>query len=569
MAGSDSAFTWPVMDVAEATELEVPDLDDTVGAPGPGDGTAILVCHGMGQQVPFETLDLVARSLLVAEPGRMSRDLPPVTLRRVRCRGKERLAGREFTRAEIRLSGRDPAGNPVEREVHLYEAYWAPLTQGKVQGWDVIKFLVGAAWKGFSFGRGGWWRRWMFGDGQRLKLSARTRWQLLIAALVVLALVTINYTLGAVAASRLFTGGSARWPDGELLRWLTLSLAAPVLAGAGLAAWFLVLGRRRKSFVELASIPSCNDPARRLRRHHRGMFGLIWVTLFLTIAGGVGMLLTIVSSWNRDPGGWDLTRGETVAMFFLWGGVLLLSYRVRYFLVEFVGDVAVYVSHHNVSRFDEVRKTIQDAALQVGRLVYQGLADGKSVAVPAPNPAVPPSLAGRTWEYGRIIVVGHSLGSVVAYDTLNALIREDLAVGRRLGAARRTALLLTFGSPLDKTAFIFRSQKGSQTGVREVAAAAVQPMIQSYDEAHRPRRWTNIWSPNDWISGSLEYYDASDEEEAPAIGNRASPDPRRVCNRVDPDACTPLAAHTEYWTNRLLARTLYEAVILPDPGDSP
>ncbi len=36
-------------------------------------------------------------------------------------------------------------------------------------------------------------------------------------------------------------------------------------------------------------------------------------------------------------------------------------------------------------------------------------------------------------------------------------------------------------------------------------------MIVSY--ANRPRRWINIWSPFDWVSGSLEYYDAPESSD--------------------------------------------------------
>jgi hypothetical protein len=75
-------------------------------------------------------------------------------------------------------------------------------------------------------------------------------------------------------------------------------------------------------------------------------------------------------------------------------------------------------------------------------------------------------------------LVGRSLGSVVAYDTLNGLLNEDVS------RSTRTQLLLTFGSPLDKTAFLFRAQS-EFSDVREALAAATQPLIVDY--ALRPR----------------------------------------------------------------------------------
>ncbi len=60
--------------------------------------------------------------------------------------------------------------------------------------------------------------------------------------------------------------------------------------------------------------------------------------------------------------------------------------------------------------------------------------------------------------YHHVVVVGHSLGSVVAYDLLNRLILDDnivayAGVGTSRAAAHRTPLLLTYGSPLQKLAF--------------------------------------------------------------------------------------------------------------------
>jgi hypothetical protein len=80
--------------------------------------------------------------------------------------------------------------------------------------------------------------------------------------------------------------------------------------------------------------------------------------------------------------------------------------------------------------------------------------------------------------------------------------------------------------------------------VREALVGSVQPMIA--DAANRPQRWINIWSPLDWISGPVNYYD---DPAAPFVENHE-----------DPDARLPLVAHTHYWSNAFLARTLYDAL---------
>jgi hypothetical protein len=148
-------------------------------------------------------------------------------------------------------------------------------------------------------------------------------------------------------------------------------------------------------------------------------------------------------------------------------------------------------------------------------------------------------------------MVGHSLGSVIAYDTLNRLIQEDESAPGvpptplpRLNVVARTPLFLTFGSPLDKTAFIFGIAGKKTTEAREALAASVQPMICDYQ--FRPRRWVNIYSSWDLVSGSLGFYDPP-----------GSVDSRRIENVRDPLATTLLAAHLEYWTNPLLFEILH------------
>jgi hypothetical protein len=85
--------------------------------------------------------------------------------------------------------------------------------------------------------------------------------------------------------------------------------------------------------------------------------------------------------------------------------------------------------------------------------------------------------------YDRLVIVGHSLGSVVAYDTLNAMIVADNHANKERKVAERTSMLLTFGSPLDKTAYVFRNHKAIEAEVRGALAAQVQPLILDYDIA--------------------------------------------------------------------------------------
>ena len=217
----------------------------------------------------------------------------------------------------------------------------------------------------------------------------------------------------------------------------------------------------------------------------------------------------------------------SIELLLTWAALLGISAVVRYFLVQYVGDVAVYVSAHTIDRFAEVRTKIRDCVYAGAQAVY--------------------AAAGEV-AYDGVILVGHSLGSVVSYDVLSRLINEEqLQSPGPSEVVRRTRLLLTFGSPLDKTAYIFSTQTGRINPIREALAASMQPLIQDYRFRGMP--WINIYSPWDIISGALKYYD-----------KRGTPSPPAIRNLLDPDATTLLAAHTEYWHNPLLRRILADAL---------
>jgi hypothetical protein len=243
----------------------------------------------------------------------------------------------------------------------------------------------------------------------------------------------------------------------------------------------------------------------------------------------------LVTGWPADaifagfgPNAW--TTFQWVILALTWLGGVAVNWFARRFLLQYVGDVAIYISAHKLSRFAEARNAIQRSAHEVVDAVYRAGGVG-------------------SFDYPGVVVMGHSLGSVIAYDALNAMLVRDALDEAPLDVAGRTRMFLTFGSPLDKTAFIFRAHGRSRSGAREALAAAKQPMILSYDS--RPASWLNIHSPNDWISGDLQYYDDKDQTDRKA---------QWVENASDPEASTPLAAHNEYWGGRLLSDRLYRVV---------
>ena len=559
---------------------------DVAAQPALARKVAVLVAHGMGNQVPFQTLEMVASRLLRHAVR------PPAPAMPVRV-GLANVNGTQLPRAEMTIL--DQTKRPVD--VHFYEAYWAPLTEGKVTARDSVWFLFMAGLRGiWGAGLAGNFGRWMFEHWQAFPVH---HFRLLVAflagMLVIASVVIMNSAIAAVAASRALTSAPSEWPSNGLLTDLTNDLAffeirAVVFLGVGLVLPMLLrwISLKRGRPFKLW------QPLRWILRLSFA------VTIVLTAWTGRNVVVHLVVH-HADPGtehsywtqAWANSLGEWIAshtsglphraadliglalrwcfgsisisepgsevfvstFVLVWVVAVIIAYIGRWFLRQFVGDVAAYISSYAVSKFDELRNQIQEASLKVMRPVYEGR-----------------NASNTGFDYEEIVVVGHSLGSVIAYDTLNALLNQLSTGGYPLDVARRTKAFITFGSPLDKTAYIFRNQWPQNHEIREALAAAKQPMILDY--ANRPKHWVNIYSVDDWIGGSLEFYDVAPGRanwSARARGRlrlgplRGVPAPaggtQRIRNVEDPEACIPLAAHTSYWESETFAGELYGAII--------
>ena len=475
---------------------------------------AILTIHGMGQQIPFETIDAFTIGL-VEEDKRRRKELglpppPPALARNVK------VGAKVFQCTELELGG--PSG-PVE--VDVYEAYWAPFTEGRVELKQVFGFLMRGAGRGLVTSLRPF-RRWMFGGIQTFDRHWKTTLAFVAGACFVLVLLLLNLGAVPVLLRALKVGPQFERLTPAVVEDLTalaIAFFIPIIA-CGLLMKAALWLKRKDDFERLV--------------HTLAL--ILWPLLALVVVCAVGTLsgfgVLAFRNWSQPEAqslfGWPrLTPKWTILV---WLGVFVATLWIRRFLIQYVGDVAAYVSPETLDRFYELRNEIKDFAAEIGRGLYQQKAAD-----------------GEAWLYRDVIVVGHSLGSVVAYDLLDRLIVED-TLGAGLGVLDRTRGLLTFGSPLDKTAFIF-GFRGSETGVpREILAARVQPLIDSYDFRTFP--WVNVFSAADLVSGRLRFYDTP----SPPSGAARR---RRVWNRRDPDAKIPLAAHLEYWHNPTLFRRLH------------
>jgi len=504
-----------------------PELPKTFAARPPDsppvNRVAILVAHGMGQQVPYETIDGVAQAAsrgVETGGGTVSKSV--IRSVRLGTQGRDDVEP-ELVRAEMQL--RQSTGQ--EYDVHIYEAYWAPLTEGKVSAMDVVNFLFDAGWNGIRNTTARTYRRWMFGAEQQFLLATEKLTFVFLGIMALLAaLIFINGVATAAAASRAI-GSSQAFPNSDMLPLLTWDFVLADAAVLLIAIGIFVFGRAKPMLIPWLFIYS-------------GAFLIVLSAVFM-----VGHVAQWAFFLRVVPDGrWrNFVSNYKLLVLVLWLVEIGAAARVRTTLIQYVGDVAAYIAAHTVSKFWEVRWQIWQTAMRVASAIYRARTANDS-----------------EFLYNKIVVVGHSLGSVIGYDVLNGLLMDDQFSAQPLQVAARTRMFLTFGSPLDKTAFVFRTQKDMRSQVREVGAAAVQPMIASY--ANRPQEWVNLWSHADIISGHLDFYDPPNVLNAkhPEHYVHARANPKGVQNCIDPEAKTPLKAHVEYWDGKMFAEQLYRGI---------
>jgi hypothetical protein len=586
------------------------------------DKRAIWIVHGMGQQVPFETLDALAEGVLsAATPGYPQgiQNHKPPRVTAVKFWAEDNPSDIQVVqRVEIDLPRHE--GFPTEMELHLYEAYWAPLTEGVPKLADVVSFL-------FSGGLRGIWncfkpfRRAMFPDDTspvlgpdvpegkceqgfwNFQIPIRGAAEIILVLLMLLSLGAINAVILAASAAHLKFSFFSAWPIDEhwdqltaiasgvsalvltfgamlflaemskpgglprvlksiisIFSWIGLiitTLAILIAAACMLlitrvsfiADRFDVIPYRATQFVATSVILaavflSLAAAWRRAALRSRGISyrddGLLLFLFFVSFLLHVALLVLLVGvEYHRYLNPRELPENlqrvidVLASPLWVWPALLAISKFVRDLMVEYPGDVAVYITPNQIDRFDEVRKEIKKLALDSLTPLYSARAADASLPL-----------------YSKVGLVGHSLGSVIAYDTLNKLLTLDELLNNQFDVAGRTRVLETFGSPLDKIAFFFNIQGKNTYHVREQLAASVQPLIQSYQRFRR-FPWINVYSRSDILCGRLRFYD---------VINPGAAVPPGVENVKDPDAVVPLVAHVEYWKNRIVWDRLYREI---------
>ncbi len=464
---------------------------------------AVFVTHGIGQQIPFETLDAAAEGIARAAKRKGS----PVLGIRART---VQIGGVKTQRAEFDIKN----AKGQEIEVHVYEGYWSPFTEGEVNIRDVIGFLFRGGLNGLR-NCGASFKRYIFGRVVDFGRRPRTAIHLLAALGVVLSLVVLNLLIAAVASEKFFQGNNA-----DIDQAIDIRLAALTSIVAIFVFSSLIFGGAL-GLLNLRKWTKHPSQSALWKMATQFVQWLFWIWVLVTITSGA-LLLAIRLKWIAPEQFTYTALSEYWIL--IWGGLIIASWAVRNLMVQYVGDVAAYTSSHTLDRFNDIRGRIKKTICDLVKALYVSA------------------------QYESILLMGHSLGSVISYDVLNSLLNEDELNGGTLQVLDRTKLLLTFGSPLDKTAFLFASQWASTTETREALAASLQPLILKYSP-FRDIPWVNVHSRRDIICGDLEFYDDKNDSHYATHKIKSVP---------DPDALIPLVAHNEYWHNPTLFDELYK-----------
>ena len=497
--------------------------------------TAMLVIHGIGQQNPYETLDQFARNLfryLKHEGG-----IDDLSL------SAHKIDHNDWTEAMIRLktdrhgplTPEDPESTPGEAKIDIYEYYWAPQTEDKISYKATLLWLIKTTLT-------------------PIKLLSQN-----------IAILKDESDEGLTKAAIL----------ARELRRIGLIYAPVLLALVFLLAWLPNALNAQQTFKDIASEWNSNHPL--ARAVMTLLFAIAGILYWVTLKQGVAAFL----SWMRQEGSSLMLKilGRTLLAPLLltlaglivgmWQPVTIAQYFhpifnrkvlpllaalgfariVQAFLKNFVGDVAVYVNADAKAKNYAARRAIlSGATLAVTRILKD-------------NPR----------SYQQIIVAGHSLGSVIAYDVLNEVMNRRLATADQIVGVvpPRAAIdqndlekikgLITFGSPLDKVVYFFREYVPAEQSLRAqitsfLHAFRKRPSQRDYGiyklQPYRANsldhvRWLNAWSKQDPVSGMLHFY--------------------RNVQRQEFNYLIPIYAHLSYWEDLRFYEFFAKPMLLGKP----
>jgi hypothetical protein len=504
--------------------------------PPPQPHTSVVYFHGIGSQRRYEELSRLLDSLdryanWRNDPANLGiiYDIEP----RLEEPRAPLVEDTSFVRVRHR---RDAGGEFAGGTYRFYEVYWAPIMAGGVPALQVMRWLLASLPAPVR----ALWTPWRL--RARLRRSALQRWwssqprppkrafeERDLSAL----LRSYNYFEGP-EARREYPRGSYRQFREYLLR--ADKGETPAEGGKENEA--------QKARARLASMTT-RWHAHYIYSELRNVFALL--TLVLVIVIGAGAAAAAVVLLLKLLGGAGVARvvgrvglanldelltpslKNVAAILVMIAGLA----GVTKFLRDYLGDVQVWTTYEETNEKSEKRKEVLKMSAELLRHVLSDEA------------------------CGRVVVVGHSLGTTIAHDALLQLGRHNRA--RRTESPmsgplplEKLDLFLTLGSPVDKVHYFFESHAGKYHRYNRVVEALRGDIGEApFAKNRKPHiHWINFWDQADVISSSLET-PSNKEMGHLLVDNFHAP------SFVFP---SPGASHSAYFEHRRVVGVLFDAI---------
>ena len=545
---------------------------------------AILVIHGIGQQKPYETLDQFTRNLLknfgsgwtvtpqldqAVDPTHVDRSWvrtsyrisPPAGLQKpFESDSKSQIVSAGFPQPSCSDSSSKKKDITFIKDITLFEYYWAPITQGKITYRGSLYFLIRAGLTPFLFLVSNINVIRQAGGGPFIWVLLKEIFRQLCLFLPLLAILVIL----------LFWLSD---PSGLLAHYTHHLKTATAVTIGFLALRYLYLISTVRTLRQTFKI----DTGWRSRKTWKLVLFLTvlihifaWPLALAPVIHGIASGCAHISHHLSDvlanfaaplhfpyQGPW---RNQLKSLLFFDPSfanytvpvlLALLVFWLRNILTNLVGDIAVYCNSDTfASSYAARTQILEECSAALTAILKENSED---------IPGSP--------KYDRVLIAAHSLGSVIAYDTMNQLL--NVARTAAPGAPVATTLiaadldrlrgLVTFGCPLNKIFYFFRPLDSPQLTLRAqtlnllhgfrlktklMRNAEIVPKLYPFqpppseplawkaaEEAlEKGFTWINAYSPMDPISGNLIFYCV---------------DAQKSINHLP-----PLVAHVRYWEDQ-------------------
>ena len=346
-------------------------------------------------------------------------------------------------RARARITATFPDPRGGEHSVVFHDVYWAPLVSGRTNFRSLVRWLKGKALRPVGFLAARW------ASHPELKISTLQEDR---AGLTRLEHELIDDYLAFASEAR-----ARRGREGDF----------------GAFAAFL----RERHPGDRARV----DAARAWLARFRFVNLLTLARALPVLAALAASVLSVplAAAWLADrlvhpQGNWIIT---------LVGGALWLSaFPLARLLVRTLGDVEVYATYTEASERHAAHEAVVAEAVAVLR---RALEDD---------------------TVSRVVLVAHSLGTVVAWDALRVLALETRSQGPLKSATLlKLARVVTYGSPIDKVRYFhFMDDKNDPTFAEVLETLRADTRTGPFEDRPEGLAWDNWYDPADLVAGRLE-----------------------------------------------------------------